>query len=125
MHWPLVLHLGESVPRDLGDPLAQSWQLAWGGHALTHQPLDFFQANQFWPARDSLAFSDALVGYAPLNVIGSGPTAAIARYDLVFMLAYAVAFFGAYVLARELGIGPAGAAVAGAAFAFAPYRLEQ
>src|SRR5262249_57296591 len=36
-----------------------------------------------------------------------------------------LAFVGAYVLARELGVGPAGAAVAGAAFAFAPYRLEQ
>jgi hypothetical protein len=125
MTWPLVLHLGTHVPRDLGDPLAQSWQPAWGGHALLHQPLDFFQANQFWPARDSLAFSDALVGYAPAGLIGSGPEAAVARYDLLFMFAYALAFFGAYLLARELGLGPAGAAVAGAAFAFAPFRLEQ
>ena len=34
MHWPLLLHLGETIPKDLGDPLPQSWQVAWGGHAL-------------------------------------------------------------------------------------------
>jgi hypothetical protein len=125
MTWPLVLHLGHDIPRDLGDPLAESWQLAWDGHALAHQPLHFFDSNQFWPFGDTLAFSDALVGYAPAGLFGSGPHAAVFRYDLVFMFAYALAFFGAYLLARELGLGPAGALVAGAAFAFAPFRLEQ
>jgi hypothetical protein len=125
MTWPLLLHLGTDIPRDIGDPLAEAWQPAWGGHALLHQPLHFFDANRFWPIKDSLAFGDALIGYAPAGLIGSGPHAAIVRYDLLFIFAYALAFFGAYLLARELGLGPAGAAIAGAAFAFAPYRLEQ
>jgi hypothetical protein len=125
MHWPLPLHLGSDVPRDLGDPLPQAWQVAWDGHALLHQPLDWFQANVFWPLRNSLAFSDALVGYAPAGAIGSGPHAAIVRYDLLFLFAYALAYFGAYLLARELGAGRAGSFVAGAAFAYAPWRLEQ
>lgn len=125
MHWPLVLHLGDHIPKDLGDPLPQSWQVAWDGHALAHQPLDFFQSNQFWPLEDTLAFSDALVGYAPAGLLGSGAEAAVFRYDLVFLFAYALAFAGAYLLARELGLGRGGAAVAGAAFAFAPFRLEQ
>ncbi len=124
MNWPLVLHLGETIPKDLGDPLPQSWQVAWGGYALVHQPLEFFQSNQFWPLDDTLAFSDALIGYAPTGLIGSGPEAAVARYDLLFLFAYALCFVGAYLLARELGIGPAGAAVAGVAFAYAPFRLE-
>src|SRR5204862_4611675 len=47
------------------------------------------------------------------------------RYDVLFLLAYALAFTGAYLLGRELGLGPAGATVCGAAFAFAPFRLEQ
>jgi hypothetical protein len=125
MNWPLVLHLGETIPKDLGDPLPQAWQIAWDGHALAHQPLHLFQANQFWPLHDTLAFSDALVGYAPAGLIGSGPEAAVARYDVLFLFAYALAFAGAYLLARELGVGPAGAVVAGMAFAFAPFRLEQ
>ena len=125
MHWPLPLHIGRDVPRDLGDPLPQAWQVAWNGHALLHQPLDWFQANVFWPLKNSLAFSDALLGYAPAGVLGSGPHAAIVRYDLLFLFAYALAFLGAYLLARELGAGRGGAYVAGAAFAYAPWRLEQ
>jgi hypothetical protein len=125
MTWPLLIHLGDVVPRDIGDPLAEAWQPAWGGHALLHQPLDFFDSNRFWPIEDSLAFGDALIGYAPAGIVGSGPDDAIVRYDLLFIFAYALAFFGTYLLARELGLGPPGAAVAGAAFAFAPFRLEQ
>jgi hypothetical protein len=125
MFWPLVLHLGSDLPKDLGDPLSQAWQLAWGGHALVSRPLDFFQSNQFWPGRDTLALSDALVGYAPLAIPGHGVEAAVARYDVVFLLANALAFAGAFVLARELGLGPGAACVAGAAFAYTPWRLEQ
>jgi hypothetical protein len=125
MHWPLALNLGADIPKDLGDPLVQAWQVSWDGHALANQPLDFFQANQFWPLENTLAFSDALIGYAPAGLVGSGPEAAVARYDLLFLFAYALCFAGAYLLARELGLGPVGAAVAGAAFAYAPYRLEQ
>jgi hypothetical protein len=125
MTWPLLIHVGDVVPRDIGDPLAEAWQPAWGGHALIHQPLHYFDANRFWPLKDSLAFGDALIGYAPTGIIGRGPHAAMVRYDLLFLFAYALAFFGAYLLARELGLSPAGAAIAGAAFAFAPYRLEQ
>ena len=125
MHWPLVLHLGRDIPKDLGDPLAEAWQAGWDGHALAHQPLHFFDSNQFWPFGDTLAFSDALAGYAPAGLIGSGPHDAVVRYDILFLFAYALAFAGAYLLGRELGLAPAGAAVVGAAFAFAPFRLEQ
>ena len=123
--WPLILNLGSEIPLDLGDPLPQAWQVAWDGHALLTQPLSFFQSNQFWPLHDTLAFSDALIGYTPAGMIGSGPGAAVARYDLLFLFAFALCFFGAYLLARELGAPPWAALVAGAAFAFAPWRLEQ
>ena len=125
MHWPLPLHMGRDIAQDLGDPLVQAWQVAWDGHALAHQPERLFQANTFWLLRDSLAFSDALVGYAPAGLIGSGTRAAIARYDALFLFAYALCFAGAWLLARELGTSRSGAAVAGLAFAYAPWRLEQ
>lgn len=123
--WPLAARLGRDVPLDLGDPLPQSWQVAWGGHALVHQPLSLFQSNQFWPLRDTLAFSDALLGYAPAGLIGDGPVAAVARYDVLWLLSFALAFAGARLLARELGAGHGAATVAGLAFAMAPWRLEQ
>ena len=68
MSWPLPLHLGSEIGKDLGDPLLQAWQVAWIGHALLTSPLDLWQANTFWPYDDTLAFSDALVGYAPAGL---------------------------------------------------------
>src|SRR3954447_18245309 len=100
VHWPLPLHLADAFPRDIGDPLVQAWQVAWGGHALLHQPLDYFQANTFWPTRDSLAVSEALAGYAPAGTLGSGVRAAVLRYDVLFLFAYALCFFGTALLAR-------------------------
>jgi hypothetical protein len=47
------------------------------------------------------------------------------RYDLLLLSTYALGFIGTYLLARELGVGVPGAIVAGAAFAYAPFRLEQ
>ena len=126
MTWPLVLHLGTDIGKDTGDPLLQTWQVAWIGHALLHAPLHLWQANTFWPYDDTLAFSDALVGYAPVGLFAQvSPHAALLGYNLLFLFAYALAFLGAYLLARELGIGWLGAAAAGAAFAYAPWKLSQ
>ena len=126
MTWPLVLHLGTDIGKDTGDPLLQTWQVAWIGHALLHSPLHLWQANTFWPYDDTLAFSDALVGYAPVGVFAqASPHAALLGYNVLFLFAYALAFLGAYLLARELGIGWLGAAAAGAAFAYAPWKLSQ
>ncbi len=126
MTWPLAVHLGSDIGKDTGDPLLETWQVAWIGHALVHEPLHLWQANTFWPYHDTLAFSDALVGYAPVGMLAqTSPHAALLGYNALFLFAYALAFVGAYLLARELGIGWLGAAAAGAAFAYAPWKLSQ
>jgi hypothetical protein len=51
--------------------------------------------------------------------------AALVRYNIMYVLAYALAFVGAYALVRQLGATRLGALVAGAAFAYAPWRLGQ
>jgi hypothetical protein len=123
MTWPLVRHLSTAVPQDLGDPLGQAWFLAWGGHAVLSAPLHLFQGNIFWPGTSSYAYSDSLFGYFPAALVGSGPVAAVVRYDVVFLLSYALAFVGAGLLARELGCRPAAAAVTAFAFAWAPWKM--
>jgi hypothetical protein len=125
MFWPLVLHLDRDVPKDLGDSLLTAYLIQWNGYALLHQPLDWWQANALWPNADSLAFADAFIGYAPVALLGSGFRAAIWHYNVVFLVAYSLAFAGAYLLARELGLGRPAAAVAGVAFAYSPWRWEQ
>ena len=124
MTWPLALYLGSEIPVEWGDPLFDTWHVAWVGHALLEQPLDLFQANRFWPERDSLAFNDIMLGYGPLGMIGAqSPGAALVVHNLLVLFAYMLAFVGAYLLARELGAHWPGAVVAGAAFAYAPWRL--
>lgn len=126
MTWPLTLHLGSDIGKDLGDPLLQAWQVSWIGHALLERPLDLWQANTFWPNVDTLAFSDALVGYAPAGLVAQqSPHAALVVYNLLFLGAYGLAFLGAYLLGRELGLGKLGAVAAGVAFAYAPWKLAQ
>ena len=123
--WPLVLHLPSRIAPDLGDPVRTAWQIAWVGHAMLHDPLHLFDANAFYPHPLSLAFSDSLLGYGPTAFFGSGTVAALVRYNLLFLFAWSLCFVGAYLLARELGLGRLGAAAAGAAFAYAPYRVTE
>jgi len=124
MNWPIAAHLGSHIGEDLGDPVRTAWQLAWQGHAVLHHPLHLWNANAFWPHRETFAFSDSLLGYLPASLIGHGPVAALVRYNLLFLFAYALCFVGAYLLARELGVRRWAAVVAGAAFAYAPFRLS-
>ncbi len=124
MTWPLALHLDERIPQDIVDPLNQAWQLAWGGHALRTSPLSLWQANTFFPVSDSLAFSDSLLGYAPIGVLlARGTSGALTAYNVAFLTAYAMCFVGATLLARELGARSSAAVVAGVAFAYAPWRM--
>ena len=42
------------------------WTLAWGAHALVSAPWGLFHANAFHPSTLSLAYSEHLLGDAPL-----------------------------------------------------------
>ncbi|HLM86314.1 MAG TPA: hypothetical protein VK272_09020 [Solirubrobacteraceae bacterium] len=123
--WPLALHMSSRIAPDLGDPVRTAWQIAWVGHAMLHDPLNIFNSNAFYPHPLSLAFSDSLLGYGPTAFFGSGTAAALVRYNLLFLWAWSLCFFGAYMLARELGLGRLGGAGAAAAFAYAPYRVTE
>ncbi|MFY1681100.1 hypothetical protein ACN265_06190 [Micromonospora sp. WMMD730] len=123
--WPTLRDPASTIPQDTGDPTLQAWQVAWGGHALLTNPLQVWHSNTFYPEPYTYAYSDTLLGYAPFGMIGDGPVAAVIRYNLLYMLTHALALFGAYALARQVGAGRAGAAVAGVAFAYAPWKLAQ
>jgi hypothetical protein len=125
MTWPSALRASDTLPEDLGDPTLVSWILSWSGHAVTHDPVQLWHTNAFFPNRYSLAFSDMLLGYLPASVIGTGWVAAIIRYNVLFILAFALASVGAYALVRQLGAARIGAAVAAVAYAYAPWRYSQ
>ncbi|MBK9062404.1 MAG: hypothetical protein IPL89_04290 [Acidobacteria bacterium] len=54
--------------RDGYDAPLQAWQLAWVRHALNGAGTSLFDANIFAPARNTLAFTEPLVGYGVAGV---------------------------------------------------------
>ncbi|MFF0722523.1 hypothetical protein [Micromonospora sp. NPDC003816] len=125
MTWPTLRYPRHTLPQDYWDPSLQAWQMAWSGHILKTDPAQLWHANTFFPERWSFAFSDTLLGYAPAGMIGTGPEHALLRYNIMFVLAHALATFGAYVLARQLGASRIGSAVAGVSYTYAPWLLAQ
>ncbi|SNS02371.1 hypothetical protein SAMN06264365_108307, partial [Actinoplanes regularis] len=125
LSWPTLRDPLHTLPQDLGDPTRQAWQVSWLGHVLQTNPIKIWQTNAYFPTTDTLAYGDSLLGYAPAGLLGTGPEAAVLRYNILFVLAHALLLFGAYALVRQLGARPIGAAVAAAAFAYAPWRLAQ
>jgi len=124
-NWRTLQYPQYRLPQDTWDPALQAWQVAWSGHILLTNPNQLWQSNAFFPENWSFAFSDTLLGYAPAGMIGLGPEAAVLRYNILFLLAHALATFGAYALARQLGAGRIGSAVAGVSYAYAPWLLAQ
>ncbi|MEH1164930.1 pentapeptide MXKDX repeat protein [Micromonospora sp. CPCC 205539] len=125
MTWPTLRYPLYTLPQDYWDPSLQAWQMAWSGHILLADPAHLWQSNTFFPELWSFAFSDTLLGYAPAGMLGSGPEDAVLRYNIMFVLAHALATLGAYALARQLGAGRIGAAVAGVGYTYAPWLLAQ
>ena len=124
MTYPQVLHLRDGVHDD-GDPLLNTWALAWVAHQLPRAPAHLFDANIFYPERRTLAFSETLLVpalvVAPLHWLGVGP---ILVYNIVFLSGFIVSGVGMALLVRLL-TGNAGAAIlAGIVFAFPPYRID-
>lgn len=125
MFLPLARQLDSTVANSTEDPLAQSWHMAWIGHALKTDPTGLFGGNVYWPDGPALAFADSMLGYAPFALIGEGPTAALVRYNVVFLFAYALVFAAAGLLAREVGLRVPPAAVVAVAAAYTPTRAMQ
>jgi hypothetical protein len=122
MTWPLVLHVGQVVPRDLGDPLFSVWALWWNASvwpfsaAWWHGPI-------FTPQPDTLALADHRVGLGliatPLIWAGTSPLGA---YGVVFLASFVASAAAAYALCVSLGTGRLAAFAGGLVFGFHPFR---
>lgn len=121
---PLIFNLAASVPNDIGDPLLNTWILAWDNHALLTNPLNLFNANIFYPLPNTLAYSEHLFSTAllalPLQVFTAEP---VATYNLSLLLSFPLAAFGMYLLALRWTHQRRAAFIAGLIFAFNPYRF--
>ncbi|MDP9441004.1 MAG: hypothetical protein M3P34_02230, partial [Actinomycetota bacterium] len=122
--WPLAAHATTKVAHDLGDPLANTWILGWGAHAVTAQPRALFHANYFFPSRFSLAFAENLLGLsvplAPIFWLSSNP---VLLMNVATILVLAAAGWAVHALVRESTGNRAAGVVAGIIYTAAPYRV--
>ncbi|MBN1219514.1 MAG: hypothetical protein JXM69_11335 [Anaerolineae bacterium] len=122
--YPLVFHLTTAVPNDIGDPLLNTWILAWDSHALLANPLNLFNANIFHPLPNTLAYSEHLFSTAlfafPWQLCFGEP---ILAYNLSLLATFPLAGWGMYLLALHWTGHRRAAFIAGLVFAFHPYRF--
>ena len=123
--WPLPRHILHGVAHDAGDPVLNAWILWWSTKAV---PLTdaWWNAPIFYPAPGTLAFSEHLLGLAPISAPIIGLTGnALFGYNVALLAGYVLCGLGAYFLAYTITRRHDAAFVAGVAYAFAPYRLAQ
>jgi hypothetical protein len=131
--WPLVRHLPTRIASDLGDPLFNSWVLAWtSGQVLRALGGDvaalgrYWHGNIFHPEPLTLAYSEHLTAQTIQGLpIFAATGNILVTYNLLFIATFALSGLGMYLFVRELTGRPLAAFFAGLAFAYAPYRLGQ
>jgi hypothetical protein len=123
MTWPLGRVTNAIVPAS-DDVYFSIWRLAWIAHQLPNDPGHLFDANIFYPATGTLAFSDAmlLVGVLGTPFFNAGVNPAVV-HNYLMLAAFVTSMLCAFALARRLtGSAPA-AWLAAIIFGFAPYRM--
>ena len=124
MTWPLaagMTHVGRTAPTD-ADGQYSIWNIAWVAHALLTDPSHLYDANIFFPHRETLAYSEAnlLEGALAVPVYWATKNAWLSL-NVVCLFAFASAFVCAYLLLVYLWRDRVAAAAGGIMYACCPY----
>ena len=122
MTWPLATGLGRLGRTTTMDGLYGIWNVGWVARTLVTDPASLFDANIFYPHRDTLAYSEANIVAGIVGIPAWLLTHnAYAAHNTALLFAFATSFLGMFLLARHLS-GRAETAIAPAIlFAFCPY----
>jgi hypothetical protein len=124
--WPMALAPGRHSLNHNADAELNAWIMAWVAHQLPRDPVNLFDANIFYPARDSLAFSEPLIVPAlmgsPLAWAGASP---VLVHNLILIAGLALSAFAACVLIEAWTGSLAAGLLAGSAFAFNTHTLTR
>lgn len=124
--WPLATGPGRMARNDTPDTVLNEWTLAWVAHEVAADPAHLFDANIFYPARRTLAFSEHLLPQAlmvaPVLWLGGSPVLA---YNLALLLGLTLTGWAwCLVVARWTSNWPAGV-LAGSLAAFNAHTLTR
>ena len=124
MTYPLAREITRGLPGGLGDPLLNTWTLAWDADRLRHGLLGLWDAPIFYPYSTTLAYSEHLLGIAvltaPVQWLSGNPVLA---YNVAFLMSSVLAGAGMYLFTASLTGTRLAALVAGVAFACLPFRV--
>ncbi len=124
--WPLALHPATLSSNDNADAQLNEWILAWVQHTLPRAPLRLFQANIFYPANDSLAFSEPLIVPAilgaPVASLGGSP---VLVFNLLVIAGFALSALAGYALMFAWTGNRVAALLTGSVFAFNTHTLTR
>ena len=124
--WPLVTEPGTLSRNDNGDAQLNEWILAWVAHQLPRHPLQLFEGNIFYPAKDVLAFSEPLIVpalmVAPALWLGASPVLAM---NLAMLIGFALTGLATYALIYAWTRDRLAGITAGSLFAFNTHTLTR
>ena len=122
MSWPLARDLAHTGPMDRPDGRLNTWIVAYVGETAWSAPSRLFQAPNFHPLPDVLAFSENLLlpaaVVAPLQKLGLP----VLAYNVAFLGSLLLSGLAAQLLVRRASGDRLAAFVAGAYFAAGPHR---
>lgn len=121
---PWSLHPATRVLADAADTHLFLWTLGWDAHAFATNPFGIFDANIFHPDRNTLAYSENLIGsafFAAPIIWATGNL--VLGLNIASLLTCLLCGLGAYFLARTIGLSVAAGIIAGIVFAFDPSRF--
>lgn len=125
MLWPLPLHMADAFVSHV-DPLLNTWIFDWDTYQLFRDPFHLFDANIFFPLKNTLAFSEHMIVLSliafPVSLVSGNP---VLGYNFVQLLAYILCGFAVYLLVFHLTKNRIAGIFAGVIFAFSPYRFRQ
>jgi hypothetical protein len=120
-----VHHLGNRLA-DGGDSLLNTWILAWDAHALTTPNLNVWNAPFYYPAKNTITFSETMFGNLwltlPVQLLSNNP---ILAFNALVLGSLVLGLYSTFLLVRSLTGSAWAAIVAGIIFSFNPYRWSE
>lgn len=136
--WPLLhcvdscfvdyfaIHDAQTAHFEMPDARLNSWILAWVQHALFENPTMLFDSNVFYPAANTLAGSEHMLGVAlqifPFRLFSDS---AVMLHQSALILSFALLAINTFFFVRWAVGSTWGALLAGAAAAFMPWRFSE
>ena len=122
MTWPLATGLGRLGRTTTMDGLYGIWNVGWVARTIVSDPASLFDANIFYPHRETLAYSEANIVAGIVGIPAWLLTHnAYAAHNTALLFAFATSFLGMWLLARYLSGRTDTAVVPAILFAFCPY----